>query len=71
MSFSSAGSSLNCKAPLRFHQVREGETVEQIASKYKVDVAKILSENPCVGSQAGNTGTKVPTGEILAFSLQV
>jgi LysM repeat protein len=39
--------------PLRFHQIREGETAEGIADKYRVDLGSLLKENPGVDLQPG------------------
>ena len=47
-------------APIRFHQVRPGETPENIASKYNMELGRLLNDNP---------GVSAKEGEILVINL--
>jgi hypothetical protein len=42
-------SSTNYIAPVRFHQIREGEDLSSVATKYQVDLGRIARENPGIG----------------------
>lgn len=43
---SSIPNSSNYNAPIRFHQIREGEDLQGVASRYQVDFAAVAQQNP-------------------------
>jgi hypothetical protein len=50
---SSIPTSSNYCAPVRFHQIREGESMQDVASKYQVDFETISQQNPAA-AKAGD-----------------
>ena len=53
MTFSSSAPSYISKTPLYFHRLREGETIEDIASRYNVNSAKLFSDNASAAPLTG------------------
>jgi len=50
---SGSGSSSNM-GTIRFHQMRQGQTLESVASDYQIDVSDILKNNPEASGQTGD-----------------
>ena len=53
MEFSTSVSKINFQSPVRFHVIREGETLASVATKYSADLGKVLSDNPDIKDQPG------------------
>lgn len=69
MAFASAGSLFRGDVPLHFYQVKQsGETTENIAAKFNVDVQKVLQDNPGIQSY---TNGHIPVGEMIVLNLKV
>jgi hypothetical protein len=53
MTFSSSAPSYISKTPLYFHRLREGETIEDVASRYNVNSVKLFADNTATAPRAG------------------
>jgi len=69
MSFAPSSSFIKGNVPLHFYQVRgDGETTNNIAAKFDVDVKKILKDNPGIEAFSGGI---IPVGEMIVLSFKV
>ena len=69
MSLASSSSFFRGDVPLHFYQVKQtGETTENIAAKFNVDVQKVLQDNP--GIQAYSEG-HIPVGEMIVLNFKI
>ncbi len=53
MQFSASVTKINFQSSVRFHVIREGETLSSVADKYGADLGKIISDNPDIKDQPG------------------
>ncbi len=53
MQFSTSVSQINFQSSVRFHVIREGETLTSVANKYNADLSRVISDNPDIVDQPG------------------